>query len=66
MFSNYIISQLTKVTAWLGAFTIIAAFFLPRSFIVVLGLLMIVVPDEKFQKLFSEWSPTIKKALDKK
>lgn len=63
---NYIIKQLTKVTAWLGAMTIVSTMFLTPSVTVMLGVIMIVVPDEKFQALFAEWSPAIKKALGDK
>lgn len=63
MIKNYIINQLTQISAWLGFGVIIASIFLPRSFILVLGACMVVFPDNKFQKIFAEWSPYVKKHL---
>lgn len=60
---NYIVKQLTQSSAWIGAGVIIAALILPRSFIIVLGIILIVVPDNQLQKKFSEWSPAVRKAL---
>lgn len=64
MFKNYIINQLTQLSAWLGVGTIIAAACLPRTWIIFFGILMVVTDDHKLQEMFAKWSPSIKKALN--
>lgn len=60
---NYIINQLTQMSAWIGVGVILSAMFLPRSFIICFGIALIIIPDNKLQKKFAEWSPKVAKAI---
>jgi len=65
MLKNYIINKLTQLSAWIGLFIIIAAFFLPSAWIALAGVLLILTDDDKLQKLISKWSPSIKSIFEK-
>lgn len=65
MIKSFIINKLTQLSAWLGVITIFGAFVFPRSWIVLLGVIMILTDDMKLQKFFAKWSPKIKDSLDK-
>lgn len=53
---KYIISQLVEVTAWIGLILIFAAFFAPREYIAVFGVVLIALDD----KALRDW--VLKKA----
>lgn len=57
---NFIISQLTQMTTWLGLLFILAGVFLPHAWIIVLGLLIVVTDDKRFQRFFD----TMRQALE--
>lgn len=60
---KYIIKQLTQSSAWIGAGVIIAALILPRSFIMMLGVALIIIPDDVLRKKFAQWSPAVRDAI---
>lgn len=64
MLKKYIISQLTQLSAWLGVGTIFSAIFLPRSFIIFLGVLMILTDDNHLKDKLSKWAPDLTKKID--
>lgn len=61
MFRNYIISQLTQTSTWIGIAIIISDLILPRSFIMFLGFLLLINDDERLQKFFA----TLKQDVEK-
>lgn len=65
MIKSFIVSKLTQLSAWLGLITILGAFAFPRSWIVLLGAIMILTDDAKLQQFFAKRSPKIKEWLDK-
>lgn len=65
MIKKYIISQLTHVSAWMGAAVIFSTMFLPNSITIGLGLFLIFTPDEKLNKLVLRWSPKLKEFLER-
>lgn len=58
---NYIITQLTQTSTWYGLIIILAALLLPKSWIVVLGLLVLVTDDTKINKFFLELRTDLQK-----
>ena len=63
MVKNYIINQLTQISAWLGVAIIIAAIVAPVWVVVLFGVFLIMTDDKKLQDRFAKWSPSIKRAL---
>jgi UPF0716 family protein affecting phage T7 exclusion len=64
MTKKYIISQLTRISAWTGAAVILSAALLPTFVTVLLGLLLILTPDEKLQAWIKKASPKIREILE--
>lgn len=58
---KYLIRKLTEISAWLGFFTILAAFFLPRDYIALLGVIFILIPDELIKNWITKEAPAITK-----
>lgn len=65
MIKRYIISQLTHISAWIGAAVIFSAMFLPDSITMGLGAFLILTPDEKLNKMVVQWSPKLKEFLER-
>lgn len=65
MIKAFIVNKLTQLSAWLGVIIMLGAFVFPRSWIILLGAVLVFTDDVKLQKFFSKWSPTIKEALEK-
>ncbi len=61
---KYLISQLTQVSAWIGVCVILAAFFAPRSVIVVLGVLLILTDDEWLRAFVTKSAPKVEKKIN--
>lgn len=56
---KWFLLQLTETTAWIGLFVILAALFLPRSYIVILGAILIAVDDNIVKKWIAKISPRL-------
>lgn len=56
---KWFLLQLTETTAWIGLFVILAALFLPRSYIVFLGIVLIAVDDNIVKKWIAKISPRL-------
>lgn len=52
---TYIINQLTQASTWYGLIIILAALLFPKSWIFVIGLLVLVTDDTKINKFFLEF-----------
>ena len=61
---NWLKQQVTEITAWAGAAVIIGAFFLPRSFLVVLGIILIATDDKKAAEWVAKKAPGLAKAIE--
>lgn len=53
--------QLTEVSAWLGLIIILSAFFAPREYIAILGVVLIATDDEALKAWLAKRSPGIAK-----
>lgn len=60
MFRTYIINQLTQLSTWLGAIIILFAIFTPPTWIVVLGIVVLITDDTRLRNFFM----TMKKSLE--
>ena len=49
MFKVWAMEKLKQTSAWVGVGVIVAAFFLPRSFIMLFGAILILNDDEKLK-----------------
>lgn len=58
---KYFLSQLTQMCTWFGIFVIIAALFLPRMDIVILGGVMIFLHDEAIKNFIAKRAPGLTK-----
>lgn len=56
---KWILLQLTETTAWVGLFVILAAIFAPRSYIIVLGVILIAVDDNIVKNWIAKISPKL-------
>jgi hypothetical protein len=63
---KYIITQLTDVSAYIGLFIVLAAIFLPRSFIFIAGIALILTDDAWCRKKMEQWSPKLREILEGK
>lgn len=63
MLKKYIISQLTDLSAWIGAIIILSVCFLPDSVTICLGVFLILSSDKWLRERIAEWSPKIKEIL---
>lgn len=63
MFKKYLLNQLTDVSAWIGLAVIVAALLLPRSFIVFLGILLILTNDEHLKSLVTKLAAEVKSKI---
>lgn len=61
MFRNFVITKLTQSSAWLGLAVIIGALFLPRTWELFVGLLLILNDDKKLEGLFQGWRAQLEK-----
>lgn len=61
MFRNYVINQLTQSSTWIGLAIIIADLIFPRSFIMFLGLLLLINDDARLKGFFSTLKTDIEK-----
>lgn len=58
---KYFLSQLTQMCTWFGILVIIAAIFLPRVDIVILGAVMIFLHDEAVKAFIAKRAPGLSK-----
>ncbi len=58
---KYFLAQLAQVSAWIGLFVIIGAFVLPREYIAIGGVLLILTDDEALKGWVSKRAPGITK-----
>lgn len=58
---KYFLDQLTQMCTWFGIFVIVAALFLPRLDIVILGGIMIFLHDEAIKNFISKRAPGLSK-----
>lgn len=49
---TYIINQLTQSSTWYGLIIIMSAIFFPKTWIAVVGLLILITDDTKINKFF--------------
>lgn len=61
---NYIIKQLTQTSAWIGLILVIGAVVMPRSWILFMGLILIITDDKNMAAFFARLSPSMKKWID--
>lgn len=61
---NYIKSQITEPTAWLGLFVIISALFMPRWFIVGLGIVAILINEDAIKAYLVKKAPYLAQKID--
>lgn len=64
-FLDYLINQLEKVTAWIGVVGFILWILGLHSFLVVLFILLIVLPEAHFRDTFAGWNKKIKEETKK-
>lgn len=53
MVRSYIISQLTQSTTWFGLIIMISCLFFPKSWVFVIGVIIMLTPDQKIQSFFA-------------
>lgn len=61
---DWLKKQATELTAWIGAFLIVGAFFLPRSAFIIIGIILIATDDKKASAWISEKAPWAQKKID--
>lgn len=64
MLKKYILSQLTSLSAWAGSAVVVSSFILPDSVTIILGIVLVITPDEKLNQWIRGWSPTVRKILE--
>lgn len=62
MFRTFIITQLTQLSTWLGALIILFALFTPPTWIVVLGISIMITDDTRLQAFFTTMRKSIEEA----
>jgi hypothetical protein len=61
---SYLKSQLTEPTAWLGLFIILAGLFMPRWFIIGLGIAAIAINEDAIKAYLVSKAPFLSKKID--
>ena len=56
---KWFLLQLTEVTAWIGFILILSAFFAPREYIAILGVVLIATDDEALKAWLAKRSPKL-------
>jgi hypothetical protein len=49
---TFILTKLTQVSAWMGLLVVVGAFFFPRTFLVFVGLVLLLNDDTWLQSKF--------------
>lgn len=60
MFRTFVIDQLTQLSTWLGALIILFALVTPPSWVVVLGIAILITDDTRLRNFFT----VMKKSLE--
>lgn len=61
MFRDYVISKLSQSSAWIGLALVLGSFILPRTFILFIGILLILNDDAKLQSTFAKLRANLEK-----
>jgi len=61
---KYLISQLTQISAWIGLLLVVSAFLVPRSWILVFGILLIITDDEALKGWVAKRAPWLTKKIE--
>lgn len=61
MFRNYVISKLSQSSSWIGLALLLGSFVLPRTFIMFVGILLILNDDAKLQSTFAKLRTNLEK-----
>lgn len=61
---KYFLSQLTQMSTWFGIFVILFSVFTPRSWIFLLGVVMIFLKDDAVKAFIAARAPTISKWIE--
>lgn len=57
---DYLLAQADKLTAWIGFIGIILLFLHLHSFLVLLFLALIALPQDSFSGIFSKWTTQLR------
>ncbi len=61
---NWLKQQATELTAWIGLFMIVGAFFLPNSAFIIIGIILIATDDKKASAWIAARAPWVQNKID--
>lgn len=61
---KYFLSQLTQMSTWFGLFVILGAFFCPRSWLFLLGVVMLFLRDDSVKAFITARAPGVSKWIE--
>ncbi len=62
--AKWFFAQLTQVSAWIGLAVVISAVLLPREYIAILGVVLILVDDDILKNLMNKYAPSLAKKIE--